>query len=209
MPLIRIVDDDAGLRAALRFLLRGEGYAVEEYESAEAFLASDDGKTPGCVLLDVKMSGMSGLALQDWLRRTGIALPIIFLSAHGSIDMAVDAMTKGAVSFLPKPVSTDRLLQAIERSLHAVPAAVNGLPDEKPVFGEAPAASALTAREEQVVRLVAAGKSNREIAEALGIAKRTVEFFRAGAMRKLAASNAAELKERWLSMQSTSQTHQT
>lgn len=110
-PLIRIVDDDEALIDAIRYVVEGEGYLTAAYPSAEAFLQCDDPRAPGCLLLDVRMGGMSGPQLFEELRHTGHTIPIIFLSAHGSIDLAVDLMQKGAVSFLPKPVGSERLLR--------------------------------------------------------------------------------------------------
>ncbi len=186
MILIRIVDDDEGLREAIAFVLEGEGFKVQSFSSAESFLESDDPRVPGAVILDVKMTGMSGLKLQERLRACGNGIPLIFLSAHGTIDMAVDVMQKGAVTFLAKPVGTEKLLDALDRALA-----------ESPVFGNVPGdAAALSDREREVVRLVASGLTNRAIAERLGLAKRTIEFFRAGAMRKLGCRNAAALIER-------------
>ena len=177
---IRIVDDDESLREAIAFVLEGEGYAVVEYESAEDFLARDDLRTPGCLLLDVKMPGISGLGLFERLREAGVTLPVIFLSAHGDIDIAVDVMQKGAVSFLPKPVSSEKLLAAIERTRETAPS--------EPIH------TPLSERERQVVSLVVSGLTNREVAERLGLSKRTVEFFRAGAMRKLGCHNLDDLR---------------
>ena len=192
MRLIRVVDDDAGLREALAFVLEGEGYVIRAYESAEDFLAEDDLRVPGALILDVKMTGMTGLKLQETLRLRGATLPIIFLSAHGTIEMAVDVMQKGAVTFLSKPVGTDKLLEALDRALAAAP--VFG--EEKVPLQRGRLPVSLPAREREVVRLVAAGLTNRAIAERLGLAKRTVEFFRAGAMRKLDCRNAEALLKR-------------
>lgn len=187
--LLRIIDDDASLLEAIAFVLEGEGWQTACYSSAENFLEADNPALPGAILLDVRMGGMSGPQLQETLLRLGCRLPVIFLSAHGSIDLAVELMQKGAVSFLPKPVSAEKLIQAVERALSTLP-----------VYGVAspamtPTAVSLTDREEQVVRCVADGLTNRQTAERLGIALRTVEYFRAGAMRKLGAHNATELKQ--------------
>lgn len=188
-PLIRIVDDDEALCEAIGFVLEGEGYEIAAYPSAEKFLAEDDITRPGVLLLDVKMKGMTGPQLQEVLVRSGQTLPIVFLSAHGSIDLAVDVMQKGAVSFLPKPIGSEKLLSTVEMALK-----------KSPAYGvaavEAPQ-EALSEREEQVVRLVLSGLTNREIAERLAVSKRTVEFFRANAMRKLGAHNAQELRHRF------------
>lgn len=190
--LIRIVDDDEALCDAMSFLLEGEGYETIVYPSAEAFLEAGDVTTPGCLLLDVKMTGMTGPQLQERLLAHGSTLPIVFLSAHGSIDLAVDVMQKGAVSFLPKPVGAERLLEAVRRA------------EENPVYGHTAqrrspvpeAAPQLSDRERQVVALVGQNLTSRQIAERIGVSRRTVEFFRSNAMRKLGVRSAAELKEK-------------
>ncbi|WP_295489516.1 response regulator transcription factor [uncultured Sutterella sp.] len=190
-PLIRIVDDDEALCEAISFVLEGEGYETAVYQSAESYLEKDDPSRYGVLLLDVKMGGMSGPELQEALIRAGQKIPIIFLSAHGSIDLAVDLMQKGAVSFISKPVGSEKLLATIEHALK-----------DAPVFGASHAEAKiatdpLSDREEQVVRLVCEGLTNRQIAERLGVSKRTIEFFRANAMRKLGAHNAKELQHRF------------
>ena len=190
--LIRIVDDDEALCDAMSFLLEGEGYETIVYPSAEAFLEAGDVTTPGCLLLDVKMTGMTGPQLQERLLAHGSTLPIVFLSAHGSIDLAVDVMQKGAVSFLPKPVGAERLLEAVRRA------------EDNPVYGHTAqrrspvpeAAPQLSDRERQVVALVGQNLTSRQIAERIGVSRRTVEFFRSNAMRKLGVRSAAELKEK-------------
>lgn len=190
--LIRIVDDDEALCDAMSFLLEGEGYETIVYPSAEAFLEAGDVTTPGCLLLDVKMTGMTGPQLQERLLAHGSTLPIVFLSAHGSIDLAVDVMQKGAVSFLPKPVGAERLLEAVRRA------------EENPGYGhtsrhrpQSPEiAPQLSDRERQVVALVGQNLTSRQIAERIGVSRRTVEFFRSNAMRKLGVRSAAELKEK-------------
>ena len=120
-PLIRIVDDDEALCEAISFVLEGEGYETAVYQSAESYLEKDDPSRYGVLLLDVKMGGMSGPELQEALIRAGQKIPIIFLSAHGSIDLAVDLMQKGAVSFIPKPVGSEKLLATIEHALKDAP----------------------------------------------------------------------------------------
>lgn len=190
--LIRIVDDDEALCDAMSFLLEGEGYETVVYSSAEAFLKAGDVTSWGCLLLDVKMTGMTGPQLQERLLAHGSTLPIVFLSAHGSIDLAVDVMQKGAVSFLPKPVGAERLLEAVRRA------------EDNPVYGHTAqrrspvpeAAPQLSDRERQVVALVGQNLTSRQIAERIGVSRRTVEFFRSNAMRKLGVRSAAELKEK-------------
>ncbi|BBF23327.1 response regulator transcription factor [Sutterella megalosphaeroides] len=190
--LIRILDDDEALCDAISFLLEGEGYETVVYSSAEAFLKAGDVTSRGCLLLDVKMTGMTGPQLQERLLAHGSTLPIVFLSAHGSIDLAVDVMQKGAVSFLPKPVGAERLLEAVRRA------------EDNPVYGHTAqrrspvpeAAPQLSDRERQVVALVGQNLTSRQIAERIGVSRRTIEFFRSNAMRKLGVRSAAELKEK-------------
>lgn len=118
-PIIRIVDDDPNIHDALAYVLENEGFIVRHYESAESFLINDRPEDPGCAILDVRMGEMSGIVLHDRMKKRGSKLPCIFLSAHGDVDMAVDAIEAGAVTFLSKPVRTEKLLAAIERALTA------------------------------------------------------------------------------------------
>ena len=190
-PVIRIVDDDPHIHDAVGFVLEGEGYALRHYYSAEDFLTGDLISDPGCAVVDVRMSGMSGIVLFQTMRERGIRLPILFLSAHGDVDMAVDAIESGAVTFLTKPVRTEKLLEAIEKALAKEKSVQNGTFD---TAGLRAAYEKLSDRERQVVLLAVNGLPNRRIAERLGIVVRTVEFHRAGAMRKLGCHNATELK---------------
>ncbi|MDO5530585.1 response regulator transcription factor [Sutterella sp.] len=191
-PVIRIVDDEPQLHDALAFVLENEGYAVRHYYSAEEFLAQDLVSDPGCAILDVRMGGMSGLVLHQEMRKRGIALPVIFLSAHGDIDMAVTAMEGGAVTFLTKPPKVEKLLDSVEKALKRSASAE----PEEDVMAARAAFNALSARERQVALLAGEDFPNRQIAERLEIAVRTVEFHRAGAMRKLGCHDAAELKRK-------------
>ena len=187
--VIRIVDDDPHIHDALAFTLESEGFAVRHYFSAEEFLASDFLSDPGCLVLDVRMGRMSGPALQREMAARRITLPVIFLSAHGDIETAVGTMEAGAVTFLTKPVRTDRLLEAVGRALERRPA--EALPDAQNAKS---ACESLTDRERQVVLLACAELTNRQIAERLELSVRTVEFHRAGAMRKLGAHSAGQMK---------------
>lgn len=190
-PVIRIVDDDPHMHDALQFVLESEGYSVRHFFSAEDFLAGDFLSDPGCAVLDVRMGKMSGLVLQRVLAEREIDLPVIFLSAHGDVEMAVDAIESGAVTFLTKPVRADKLLAAIEKALSHAKAA----PDPAGVAREAREAfAALSEREREVALLAGQRLTNRQIAERLELAVRTVEFHRAGAMRKLGTHSAGELK---------------
>ena len=189
-PLIHIVDDDDSLRSALQRLLAAAGYRVKAYASAGEFLLDPPADAPGCLLLDLRMPGPSGLDLQEALVRHGIRLPVIFLSGHGDLATGVRAMKAGAVDFLSKPVEREPLLAAVARALEldATQRAASGVDREmRARFAQ------LTAREREVFELVAAGRLNKQIADALGIAERTVKAQRAQVMAKLGAANAAEL----------------
>ena len=212
-PIIRIVDDDPNIHDALAYVLENEGFIVRHYESAESFLINDRPEDPGCAILDVRMGEMSGIVLHDRMKKLGSKLPCIFLSAHGDVDMAVDAIEAGAVTFLSKPVRTEKLLAAIERALTIAQSltcepeqTLDGTPSrEAALTDEAARQAALTEaartaflslsdRERQAALLAVSGLTNRQIAERLEIAVRTVEFHRAGSMRKLGCHSAAERK---------------
>ena len=212
-PIIRIVDDDPNIHDALAYVLENEGFIVRHYESAESFLINDRPEDPGCAILDVRMGEMSGIVLHDRMKKLGSKLPCIFLSAHGDVDMAVDAIEAGAVTFLSKPVRTEKLLAAIERALTIAQSltcepeqTLDGTPSrEAALTDEAARQAALTEaartaflslsdRERQAALLAVSGLTNRQIAERLEIAVRTVEFHQAGSMRKLGCHSAAELK---------------
>jgi FixJ family two-component response regulator len=189
-PLIHVVDDDDSLRSALQRLLAAAGYRVKTYASAGEFLLHPPADAPGCLLLDLRMPGPSGLDLQEALGRHGIRLPVIFLSGHGELATGVRAMKAGAVDFLTKPVEREPLLAAIARALEvdAAQRAASGVDrDLQDRYAQ------LTAREREVFDLVVDGRLNKQIADILGIAERTVKAQRAQVMAKLGAANAAEL----------------
>ena len=189
-PLIHVVDDDDSLRSALQRLLAVAGYRVKAYASAGEFLLDPPGDAPGCLLLDLRMPGPSGLDLQEALARHGIRLPVIFLTGHGDLATGVRAMKAGAVDFLVKPVEREPLLAAVARALEldAGQRAARGADAELQAR-----VAQLTSRERDVFELVVAGRLNKQIADALGIAERTVKAQRAQVMAKLGAANAAEL----------------
>lgn len=190
-PLVYLVDDDDAFRDSLRWLLESAGYRVATFASAERFLAAcQRDPDAACLLLDVRMPGMSGIELQAELRRRHVLLPIIFLTGHGDVPMAVEAVKRGAYDFIQKPFANDRLLALIEEvaAMH------------EPVRNEWAARlsastrlESLTAREREVLDRVAAGKRNKQIAEQLGISMKTVEAHRARAMEKMGASSVAEV----------------
>lgn len=189
--LIRIVDDDDSLREALRFVLEMEGWQVTDYSSADAFLRGDAPSTPGCVVMDVRMPGLTGIEAQKVMIDRGYALPIVFLTGHGDIDMAVMALHDGAADFIQKPIDNERLLAAIGSSAYESVNAALGLPDEEEAKTRV---SSLTSRERGIAGLLAQGLTNREIGERLTIAVRTVEVHRASLLRKLGVKTAEEVR---------------
>lgn len=189
-PTIFVVDDDEEVRASLAFLLKSLGRAVECHPSAEAFLANYRGDHPGCLVLDVRMPGMSGLELQTLLNRAGSALGIVFLSGHGDIPMAVEAMRGGAVVFLEKPCNDQVLLDHVAEALrHSVEHCSRNAQAAK----VRERLGSLTARERAVLDLVVQGKPNKVIAFELDISIKTVEVHRAHVMEKMDADSVADL----------------
>ena len=161
-PLVRVIDDDDAMRRSWAFLIEGEGWDVAVYSDALEFISSGDFQRPGCLVLDVRMPRMSGLELQDKMRELGIDLPIIFISGHGDIDMAVRNNLNHRRTEMELSAFRSRLMQ-------------------------------LTQREREVIRMVAHGMSNKQVAENLGISEKTVQVHRGSAYRKLDLHNAAEI----------------
>ena len=190
VPLIHVVDDDLSMRNALLRLLGAAGFEARGYASTGEFLLQALPDRPGCLLLDLRLPGPSGLDLQAALRQQNIVLPVVFLTGHGNVDSSVRAMKAGAVDFLTKPVERDILLDAIRRAL-ARDATQRTAREEAGRLHERFAS--LTRRERQVFDLVVAGKLNKQIADELGMAERTVKLIRAHVMAKLGAGSAAEL----------------
>jgi len=189
-PLIRVIDDDDSVRRSWAFLLSGESYDVVTFADANSFLASSDFRRYGAILLDVRMPNMSGLELQNKLKAMGCDLPIIFISGHGDIDMAVNTLKNGAVDFLQKPVNDTRLLEVIDAAVARNKAARR---DQAEVAGFKARLEQLTQREREVIRMVAQGYSNKEVAAEFGISEKTVQVHRGSAYRKLDLHNAAEI----------------
>jgi len=185
-----IVDDDAGVLDSVAFLLRTVGIPAETYASAQAFLDAYDPDKPGCLILDVRMPAMSGLELQEELRSLGSTLPIIFLTAHGDVPMAVEAVKSGAVDFLQKPFRDQELVDKIHRALEENARAREVAAARR---GVAARIESLTAREREVMDAVVAGKANKVIAGDLGLSQRTVEIHRAHVMEKMGAESLAQL----------------
>jgi FixJ family two-component response regulator len=189
-PLIHVVDDDESLRKALLRLLDAAGFEARGYASTGDFLLNPPPDRPGCLLLDVRMPGPSGLDLQEALQSRGITLPIVFLTAHADVASSVRAMKAGAVDFLMKPVKRDTLFDALQRALQrdALQRSAREEEDQlRALF------VSLTRREREVFDHITAGKLNKQIADELGIAERTVKLQRAQVMAKLGADSVAEL----------------
>ncbi|HXD50445.1 MAG TPA: response regulator [Burkholderiales bacterium] len=185
-----IVEDDAAVRDSLGLLLGLQGFRTQSFSCAEDFRRIYQPSWAGCLLLDVRMPGMNGLELQESLRRQGLALPVIIMTAHGDITTVRTALKSGAVDFLEKPVDPAALLAAVRTALDADAARRRTALEAE---GARQRLSVLTARERQVMELVAKGCHNREIAETLGISPRTVEVHKARVMEKLQVQSVPEL----------------
>ena len=182
-PLVHVVDDDEALRDSLRWLLESAGHRVATYATAESFLATCEPEQPGCLVLDIRMPGMSGLELQDKLKRRGDTVPIIFVTGHGDVPMAVNAVKKGALEFIEKPFNDQAFLVLIK----------NALAFDAETRRAAARLVTLTQREREVMELIVAGKRNQDIAAKLSINIKTVEAHRANVMRKTGVGSLAEL----------------
>ena len=188
--IIHVVDDDEALRDSMTWMLEGNDYKVATYESAEAFLRVISPTMVGCVVLDVRMPGMSGLELFEELGRRRCTLPVVFITGHGDVPMAVSALKKGAVDFIEKPFSEADMLRLIEQCLTLE----RGNRDKR--LQEADTVRRLehlTQREREVLDLIIIGKLNKQIADVLGISIKTVEVHRARVMEKMGVNSLAEL----------------
>lgn len=192
-PTVFVVDDDdQGVRDSLSRLMESSGLPVEIYPSAEAFLANYDPPRPGCLVLDIRMRGMSGLDLQDKLVRDGVGVPIIVLSAYGDVDKAVQAMRSGAVDFIKKPYKGKLLLERVRHALQLDGELRRRAAERAEVAGRL---ALLTPRERAVLDRLVAGQSAKEIGLALGLARRTVDLHRAQILLKLRADSLLQLAQ--------------
>lgn len=188
--IVFVVDDDRAMRDSLRWLLESIGLTVRTYPTAAEFLREHQPSQPGCLVLDVRMPGMSGLDLQAELVRRGAELPTIVVTGHAEVAMAVRAVKAGAIDFIEKPFSDQLLLDRVRQALE-----IDRQSREVRARREEARRrlASLSAREREVLELVAAGKANKEVAAALGLATKTVEVHRAHVMSKMAVDSLAEL----------------
>lgn len=187
---VYVVDDDEAVRDSLQWLLEGKDYRVRCFDSAESFLARFDPREVACLIADIRMDGMSGLELQDKLLERKSPLPIVFITGHGDVPMAVNSMKKGAMDFIEKPFKEDALVALVERMLDQARSAFSH--SQEAASREA-LLSRLTTREAQVLERIVAGRLNKQIADDLGISIKTVEAHRANVMEKLNANTVADL----------------
>jgi len=189
-PVVHVVDDDPGFRDSLRSLLESDGLTVETYADAGEFLGRYLPERPGCLLLDVRMPGMSGLQLQEEMQKRQIQVPLVFITAHGDVAMAVTAVRRGALDFIEKPFDDEALIGLIRDALEKDKETRR---ESERRAGLGARFASLSARELEVLERVVKGKRNRTIAQELGVTEKTVEFHRKRIMGKLHVNNVVEL----------------
>jgi RNA polymerase sigma factor (sigma-70 family) len=189
-PVVFVVDDDPSVRSSLKFLLSSVGLQVESFESAETFLQKKPPDAPSCLVLDVRLRGLSGLDFQRELAARNIRIPIVFVTGHGDIPMSVRAMKAGAIEFLTKPYRDQDLLDAVRIALERDRTRRE---QEKDVTDLRQRFDSLTPREQQVISMVVSGMLNKQIAGELGTAENTVKVHRSRAMEKMNAQSFADL----------------
>jgi FixJ family two-component response regulator len=190
LQVVHVVDDDAGLRTALDSLLRSMGYSTRLFGSAAEFMDSGAAKAAGCLVLDVRLPGVSGLDFQGQLAEAGVAMPVILMTGHGDIPMSVRGMKAGAVDFLPKPFRDQDMLDAVAAALardNAARAEARGSEDLRNRL------ATLSPREREVMARVSTGLMNKQVAHELGLSEITVKIHRGNAMRKMGAKSLADL----------------
>lgn len=187
---VYVVDDDEAVRDSLQWLLEGKDFRVRCFDSAESFLTRFDPREVACLIADIRMGGMSGMELQDRLIERQSPLPIVFITGHGDVPMAVESMKKGALDFIQKPFDEVQLVSLVERMLNTARetfAVHQQAANREALLGK------LTTRESQVLERIVAGRLNKQIADDLGISIKTVEAHRANIMEKLGANTVADL----------------
>ncbi len=198
IPTVHVVDDDAAIREALTLLLESAGHTARAHADAIQFLEVLDPEQPGCVLADVRMPGLSGLDLQLRLRQDGIDLPVIIITGHGDVAMAVRALKEGAVDFIEKPFDDDVLMKSVAQALDRGATAYRERRQLDEILARA---QELTPREREVMDLVVQGQPNKAVAAELSISVRTVEIHRARVMEKMAAKSLSDLVRMALRME--------
>jgi len=187
---VYVVDDDEAVRDSLQWLLEGNDYRVRCFESAESFLTRFDPREVACLIVDVRMPGMNGLELQDELLHRGCSMPLVFITGHGDVPMAVDTMKKGAIDFIEKPFNEVVLRDLVDRMLQKARLSAD---QQQAEASRGALLGRLTARESQVLERIVAGRLNKQIADDLNISIKTVEAHRANIMEKLNVSTVADL----------------
>lgn len=193
-PIVYIIDDDDAVRAGLKLLLESEGFRAEHFATATDFFQScpEDCECRGCIILDLQMPDMDGLSVQKRMHERGITMPIIFLSGHGTIPTAVQAMQDGAMDFIEKPVDQEILLDCIRRALQNDFDNYSRAVQHRAVEQRL---SRLTHREHEIMHMITSGKANKVVALELGISERTVELHRSRILKKMEVKNAVELAQ--------------
>ncbi len=187
---VYVVDDDEAVRDSLQWLLEGKDYRVRCFDSAESFLSRYDAREVACLIVDIRMGGMTGLDLQNRLIERQSPLPIVFITGHGDVPMAVDTMKKGAMDFIQKPFKEEALVSLVERMLEM---AKSTFSEHQQSASRDALLGKLTSREAQVLERIVAGRLNKQIADDLAISIKTVEAHRANIMEKLGANTVADL----------------
>ena len=200
-PTVFVVDDDSGVRTSIRILLKSVGISTSTFASAAEFLAAYDQSQPGCLVLDIRMPGMSGMELQQELNRRGLVVPVVFITGHGDVPLAVAAMQQGAFDFLQKPFRDQDLIDRIQKALERDAAYRLALRQTDAIRTRL---DSLTPREREVLAMLADGKQNKVMAAELGLSQRTVEIHRANLMEKMQTRSVAQLVRMLLDLQAAS-----
>ncbi len=189
-PVIHVVDDDEAIRDSLVWLLDGERYSVRTYSTGEDFFARHELLSPACVILDIRMPGMSGIEVHEQLTRNAVRTPVVFVTGHGDVPMAVEAIKRGAFDFIEKPFNEQKLTSIIERALELDAQNAGQVAAQSEVAARL---AKLSPREREVLDLVIKGKMNKTIADVMNISIKTVEAHRSKVMEKMCARSLAEL----------------